>query len=488
DDPNGHWGEQCAVCHTVGYSKAATNGGWDEAMTAEGWKVPPHGDRGTWASIVAKYPKMASLSNIQCENCHGPNNASGLHDNKKIDIERVSIKSDVCGSCHGEPPRHGRFQQWEESGHANFELAIEEATVEKRGPLAAHCGRCHSGQGFLAWIKQGDLTKLIQGKSGNATVDELRALGLTRDTVQPQTCSTCHDPHDVGTASGEPSKTKVRIMDNTLLLPAGFKAEIVGKGALCITCHNTRNGIHDISAPPTSFSAPHTAAQGDVLMGENAYLVPVEARSPHSLIKDTCVTCHLNETPPPAEYSFNLGGTNHAFKASKDICGSCHTKTLNAEGMQKNIEEKLHELGAKMSKYLLNKMPANIVIKDYTPHNFNNKFYDLKSDTFSINKNDIASVEPAEPHGQQGFLIKFKGAVTFTYKPANEQPHTVNMMEAEVQLGDITSDGTKPIIPTTDILVKAGWNFFLIEGDGSMGVHNPQFTRDVLNASIEALK
>jgi len=37
-------------------------------------------------------------------------------------------------------------------------------------------------------------------------------------------------------------------------------------------------------------------------------------------------------------------------------------------------------------------------------------------------------------------------------------------------------------------LAKAGWNFFLVEGDGSDGVHNPSFVLDVISASIDALK
>jgi cytochrome c553 len=405
-----------------------------------------------------------------------------------VDAARVSISSDVCGACHGEPPRHGRFQQWEESGHANFELAIDEATVEARGATAAHCGRCHSGQGFLNWIKQSDLTKQIQGKSGNATVAELRAMGLTKDTVEPQTCVVCHDPHKQGKVSGEPTTATVRIIDTTSLLPAGFQAKVVGKGALCMTCHNTRNALHNIEKPPTSYSAPHTAAQADVLMGENAYFVAESQRSPHSYVKDTCVTCHMEATPPPAALSYQLSGTNHSFKASTTICATCHSATFNGEALQVSTEDKAHELAEKMSAYLMDKLPAPTTIKDYTPHDYQGKPYDIKSDPVQITVSNIASVTPTEPHGQIGFLFKFKSPVNVTYKPANEPPHTVAITTAEVQLGDITTDGRTIVIPVTDVLVKVGWNYFLIHGDGSEGVHNPAFTNAVLDASITALR
>ncbi|MBI2831571.1 MAG: carboxypeptidase regulatory-like domain-containing protein [Chloroflexi bacterium] len=488
NDPNGHWAINCAQCHTVGYDPDAKNNGFDEAVAAEGWKVPPHGDVGLWPKIAKEFPKTASLANIQCENCHGPNN-SALHANGKIDAERVSISSETCGSCHGEPLRHGRFQQWEESGHANFELAIDEATVENRGATAAHCGRCHSGQGFLSWSKQGDLTKQIQGKSGNATVDELKAMGLTKDIVQPQTCAVCHEPHNPGSITGEPNNATVRIMGSTSLLPAGYKAEHVGKGALCITCHNTRNGAHNDSKPPTNYSAPHTAAQGDVLMGENAYLVAESQRSPHSFLENTCVTCHMNATPPPAEFSYNLAGTNHSFKASPEICADCHTKELNGEAFKEGGEAKLEKLGKAMSDYLLKKLPSTrVYIKDYTPHNFNNKFYDVKSDQVIVDRANILGAEPFEPHGQQGFIFKFKTPVTVTYKPANEAAHTVQMSEVEIQLGDISPDGANALFAPTDTFVKVGWNFWLIHGDGSGGIHNPLFTQRVIDASIQALR
>jgi hypothetical protein len=320
----------------------------------------------------------------------------------------------------------------------------------------------------------------------------LKALGLTKDAVHSQTCVVCHDPHQQGTTSGEPNTATVRIEGNTSMLPAGFQANNVGHGALCMTCHNTRNGAHNDTKPPTSHSAPHTAAQADVLMGENAYFVAEGQRSPHSLIKDSCTTCHMEVTPPPAELSYNLSGTNHSFEASLKICASCHSDALDGKALQANYEEKLHKLGDEMGKYLLNtlaaKTGAEITIKDYTPHVYAGKSYDMASDAVVVAEANIASAEPTEPHGQQGFILKFKSPVKFTYSPKGEQPHTVELSEAEVQLRDITTDGTIQAIPVGDVLVRVGWNYFLIHGDGSEGIHNPAFTNDILDASIEALK
>ena len=433
-DIPGHYSTDCLTCHSVGWDLTANNGGMDDApnyqdflseFTSDGHSFV--GDPNNWTNLLSMFPDVAKLANVQCENCHGPNSTL-LHANGTPDDARISIASEVCGVCHGEPARHGRFQQWQQSAHADYELALEEATVEGRGATAGHCGRCHSGQGFLAWIAQGDLTKQIQGANGNATVPELAALGLTRDTVHPQTCTTCHDPHAQGTTSGEPNTATVRIQDNTPLLPAGFAALGVGRGAICITCHNTRNGLHnDDVGMPTSYSAPHTPAQGDVLMGQNAYFVAIGDRSPHSFIADTCTTCHMELTPPPPEFSFSGAGTNHTFRPSLTICVQCHG-VFDGGTLQESAEAELQRLADVMSRYLLAKITqaGTIFIKDYTPHQFQGASYDVKSDNSQVAASNVTSIEPTEPHGQIGFIVHFMTPVDFTYSPPGATAaHTV---------------------------------------------------------------
>jgi hypothetical protein len=492
----GHYSPSCFPCHTVGYdlTENPVNNGFDDQRNYAAFLNEffpgghsPTANPNNWTNMLAKYPDVAQLANIQCENCHGPLDV-GTHfaDTTTIDAH-VSISSDVCGRCHGEPPRHGRFQEWQRSAHADFTLPIEEATVENRGATAAHCGRCHSGQGFLQWITQADLTKNIQGANGNATVAELTALGLTEDTVQPQTCATCHDPHAQGNGG---ANATVRIEGSTKMLPAGFAAEGVGKGALCITCHNTRNGAHNSDVgDPTSYSAPHTPSQGDLLMGQNAYFVTVGQRSRHSFIADTCVTCHLVLSPPPPDISM-AGQTNHQFNASLTICGDCHGD-FDGGTLQTSVQAQLDDLATAMSAYLMNKIntAGTTTIIDQTPHQSGGESYDLASDPMGVPGANIASVSPIEVHGQQAFAVTFNNPVTFTYKPSGEAPHTLTLATASVQLGNfLGSDGTTKLIPLSDPLVKAGWNYDLVNGDGSKGVHNPSFIINVLAAAQDALQ
>ncbi len=474
-----HYGEGCFSCHTVGFDKSVSNGGFDEAADYAAFldsgminKPSPN----NWANVLEQYPKTAKLANIQCESCHGPNNGSTLHMNDTIDSARVSISSDVCGACHGEPPRHARYQQWEESGHGNYDLAISEATVEGRGSLAGHCGRCHSGQGFLAWIEQDNITKWIQGASGNATVDELAALGLTENEVHSQTCVACHDPHDQGTTSGKPNTATVRIEGNTKMLPAGFQAVGVGRGALCMTCHNTRNGAHnDRVTPRIDDHAPHVAAQADVLMGENAFFVSVGNRSSHSYIENTCTNCHMDLTPPPAELSYNLGGTNHTFEASLESCSSCHG-VFDGGSLQESTHAKLEELKAAIGKAIIAEiknqtgMDRTVVLKG---------FGEDGADVVIKSGGTVSAVELLESHGRMVMDITVKG---ITYEHVRLSTDTeVKSLSGKVLMTLLDSDYGQ-------IIAKAGWNYFLFHGDGSEGVHNPSFTLNTLNASINALK
>ncbi|MBI2060262.1 MAG: hypothetical protein HYT87_10875 [Nitrospirae bacterium] len=489
--------ETCLECHGVGYDKEVANGGIDEASDFQTFidaKLYGTARPTNWDTMLATYPATARMTNIQCENCHGPN-TTALHNNKVSDPERVSLASGVCGACHGEPPSHGRYQQWEESHHADYALAEAQATVEGRQATAAHCGRCHAGQGFLKWIKQGDLTKQIQGANGNATVDEMKSWGMTKDSVHPQTCVVCHDPHAQGTTSGEPNTATVRIEGDTAMLPSGFQAKGVGSGALCMTCHNSRNGLRNDSIAVTAYSAPHAACQADVFMGQNAYLVSTGVPSKHANIQDTCTSCHMVQTDPPKEFSNQGRGTNHTFEADGKICSNCHgNKDTNAfvqmKTLQSAAEEDLKALADKMASYLSAKLPATFYVKDYMPHQYNGKDYDVKSAAVTISKDNVSSLEATEPHGQQGFFVNLKTAVTVSYTPTGESAHTMPVTKLEVQLGDFYSDSAAKtaVVAATDNLVKAGWNYFLLHAGSGEGVHNPTFTFDVIEASIAALK
>jgi len=492
NDPAGHWSvTSCGPCHTVGYNQTATaiqNGGWDQVAKAEGFKFTQNSN--AWAQTLANYPKTAQLSNIQCENCHGPQAGGGPH---PLGSPRIGIAGSLCGYCHGEPARHGRYQEWAESGHGDFETAIEEgwSTTANAGAggINPSCGGCHTGQGFLQWYKQ--LANVGGGRGiGSRTLDATslaNLAGIKRDDLQPQTCAVCHDPHDEGTTSSLNSTAKVRVTDNTNLLPAGFIATGVGRGAQCITCHNSRNGepvsgggnptLHEngdlnfgtntgyttIAAGlpnagvHVAYAAPHEAAQGDVLMGHNAYFV-TGLRSKHSFLADTCVTCHMELTNPPPEYSGGGAfGTNHGFNASFDICTKCHG-SFTGGTVQASFDAKLAELATEITKAV----------------------YKLK--------NGSAATPPATfvLYFGRSFQYSLDGGTTKANVGSSYSSSTG--AKTDGYLTGVIAGGTDSVEGYNAVIAKANWNYSLASLDSSKGIHNPTFTFDVLDQTISQVK
>jgi hypothetical protein len=246
-------------------------------------------------------------------NCHGPGSAAHVNGSNSASTSALRA-APATASCCATDDSSGRVRH-----SADGRPRHRRGARHRRSSLR----RCHWRRASPR-VEQNDFSKQIQGAAGNATVAEMTALGMTRASVHPQTCVTCHDPHAQGTLSGEPNTATVRISGDTGMLPAGFKATGVGHGALCITCHNTRNGAHNDNIALASYSGPHAPSQGDALMGQNFYFVTPGKRGGHSYITDTCTTCHMVLSDPPAEYSYQKSGTNHSFKADPGMCSNCH--------------------------------------------------------------------------------------------------------------------------------------------------------------------
>lgn len=342
--------------------------------------------------------------------------------------------------------------EWASSGHANKALAVLEATVENRGATAAHCGRCHAEQGFKAWVPQlmkGNPGLIAKPDGSAADVPYLASLGLTKFSVRPQTCTTCHnDDYSLRVAAGD-----------TAMLPAGFQAKQVGSGALCMSCHNTRNGaVAWNSTDPRRFTAPHVAAQADVIMGKNVFFVNYGENfvSPHAAFTgDSCATCHVK---------FSSAG--HTFKAEpKTLCASCHGPKYSADYVQRATEGLMHDLAAAISARAM-AGKGRIATVDA---------FEEKTDTTTpnvrVNPAEITGFEPTEIHGQSSLVLKLSGG-----------------RQVASQLAGIKDASGAPVYATSDVIVRALWNYFLFHGDGSEGVHNPRFYRTVILTTIDALK
>ena len=450
---NTHYGESCFACHTVGFDPDADNGGIDEASDYQAFLdsgLINSGDPTAYAQVLTNFPETAKHTNIQCENCHGPQDSEA-----HMQGVRGGISSDTCATCHGEPLRHARFQQWQLSKHANYEVAVDESQ-------SGTCAKCHTGNGFLAW-----LPVLIGTEEGD--VNDPVEVTWTEDEAHPQTCVTCHNPHAAGDVSGNDNNATVWISGDTPELLAGFTAMDVGRGAICMTCHNTRRGLrNDSTWDETSDKdrAPHLGAQTDILMGENVYMMEVGERGYHAQLDDSCATCHMEETPPPPDLAYNLGGTNHTFYASNDICANCHT-VITAEDVQGPVEMMLTEIHHQLNEGW--EMVADGALAG-------GNTIDLDGDATIEDASEIMAVVFSETRGRQALIFTLSDSMEYgPYGVGN-----ISVVPTEGEPYDIWT-----IAP--DNLLKSGWNFLLVEADGSLGVHNPDFAEEVLETTEEAL-
>lgn len=456
-DTNSHNGSSCFACHAVGFDTEVANNGLDDAFDypdflASGLINDVPADN--WSTVLHDFPDTARLASVQCESCHGPH--GGSHGRGEPSI---TLAADNCAQCHGEPARHGRFQQWQLSKHSNYELAGERAS-------SGDCSRCHTANGFLAWLP------ILLDDDPLTDPTASIAVTWTADESHPQTCVTCHDPHSTGTTSGINTDATVRISGDTPPLIAGFTATDVGRGAMCMTCHNTRRGLkNDATFDPNSSDvsrAPHPGAQSDVLMGQNAYLVGVGTRGTHSTIEDTCVTCHMEKTPPPNILSYNRQGTNHTFFPSSTICASCHLDGRVAEDVQGPVSLELAGLQSDLEGAILDLLAAQFAL---------GRSVKLGSGSTLTSSTEIADLEFTEASGRQAITVSLTAGGSVGPIGMN----AVTVYDGATNLGELYKFADSRI-------PKAGWNLLLVTDDSSLGVHNANFVDEVLATSRSAVQ
>ena len=341
--------------------------------------------------------------------------------------------------------------EWQKSKHAVKELAVDEATWEGRKEDAGFCGRCHSEQGFRAWVPQlmkGDPGPLKKPDGSKADEAYLKGLGLTKEQVRPITCAACHS---TGAA--------LRIEGSIPLLPNGLSVHAVGKGALCMACHNTRNGRVAWDSPdPKRYAQPHDAAQTDVIMGKNVFFYndTGDTASPHALFTGgACVTCHKV-----------LGKGGHTFAPAD--CNACHGVKMIKAFVQAGVAEQLKELSAVICARVLAAKERIACVTAWNPET------DKEAPNTALEGAQIKAVEiPPGIHGQ--ISLKF---ILQDGKAVYSQIGNVK---------DACGDGGKPVFATSDPVVRALWNYLLFTYDGSKGVHNPRFARNVLSATISGV-
>ncbi len=249
-----------------------------------------------------------------------------------------------------------------------------------------------------------------------------------------QTCNACHD------FSGANNENKLRKV-TPVSLPNGVVMDR-GDSNLCVACHNSRRNMQD-AATRAGRKAPHGSPEGDMLMGTNAWEFGADVvsyqNSAHTGFENACVVCHMAKSPPEGQAGFNeVGG--HTFRVKSNdafnpnACIGCHPETVSAD------------------------RPA------YGDYDGNKKMEGIQSEVEGLLELLKAEIEKRIPGGG-GKLSESHGNVVF-----------------------LKADGTE--IPPEEMdekLYLAAYNYFFVEADGSLGVHNPPYAVTLLQQSYKAI-
>jgi hypothetical protein len=498
--PDGHYTASCTPCHTAGNGRTGSGGFADKAAVEKPNYAALQGDLNAEAAFWALYPQSAKLAGVQCEDCHGPSVNSGAGHGANAGgavAPRVSYSSNVCAVCHARAPKHGRFPQWVKSGHASMATFTFNANENGDGKLSNTCACCHNAQGFKAY------RAILPTANGNRSLTTLPAdLNLTN--AQPITCQACHDSHDEGDKSVAEWTNLAKVgpaEGETYMLPSGFKATGVGKGALCIACHNSRQGysssglvgpyLHEDGDPKygtlTSYGAPHEAAQGDVLLGRNAYWFGAalrdspQTRSKHAYITDTCVTCHMELTTLDLTLS-EEGQTRHDFKATADVCNRCHT-AYSAEALQSTFDAELDQLKTAIGTAIL-----RLKFDDAIPAGTTAKLVANRSGQVDVTTNGVTRRWfIGDKTNQDAFLVDpntglLLESCTGTTTLATACTGYLHAAPGVTAIGaTATQDATVTATGVNGVVAKALWNTVLVQDDASRAIHNPSFTFQVMD-------
>ena len=105
----------------------------------------------------------------------------------------------------------------------------------------------------------------------------------------------------------------------------------------------------------------------------------------------------------------------------------------------------------------------------------------------------VVTVLPTDPsnisfeleiHGQESACMTLPTAIQVTWTDGTSSSIT-NLCFQMGSLKDVP--GGANIVPANSDLTKALWNYYLLKGDGSFGIHNPTFIDQILTNTQAAL-
>jgi hypothetical protein len=346
------------------------------------------------------------------------------------------------------------YEQVQGTLHANHKLANEINDVAVAHPKDAHelsCLKCHTEQGFIIWGKKG-----FAPPAHEVPIVEKP---LPPGTALATSCLACHDPMKKS-GGGDPL---LRFEGIPPKLMAGFQVkEDPGRGGLCMLCHNSNRGLQgDAVKPKVTHHAPHETSQADVLLGENFYFMGTENPRPHAEVENSCVGCHVLATEKGKP-------SNHTFKATYKSCNGCHDDLDGQKVKDKGVhdEDKLKKaIEGAITSFIQVGLDAG---EFRLLHMYEDESEDKDFTSFKGGKASNTKIRYF--HGRQSVNVDIGGKTYFAFINVIES-RGMNLLE--------TVQG--------QVIAKAGWNYYMLDHDGSHSVHNPVLAGAAVEASLKKL-
>ena len=362
-------------------------------------------------------------------------------------------------------------------------------------------------------------------------------------TGPPAGPTDCTQQGNIGEANSNPTCMQLRIYDSLPGLSNGMGAfSGVGEGALCMACHNGHMGEHTDTVNTSPYAeTPQMSTAADVLFGFDAFFVPRFNPSPHLAITDSCAGCHVKlQTAAEVDAGYN---SNHSFATDLSICQNCHgSAEVSGAAIQSQVLSELATLNTTIQTaekaHLYNVVgttaqtglgygvciQTSVSNAACTGGTCKSSQvvpavpFPLPAGTVYIAPNTILA---ATFSGTNATLTLAAPGVSFPYydvtdtlmKTAKGTATKVTSMTAPIYTMWMTKTGScgtgfgSPngnanggnwgsggaaeglyLYPPTDVPSKAIWNYTLLTGEDSNGIHNFPFTTQVINATMTQLQ
>ncbi len=425
---SGHAAAYCDACHTV-----SENGN------------PAEGDAGWVATQDERY------LDVQCESCHGSGwehvNALTAATAPLCSVLADEAATTGCGECHA-GTHHPFVEQWSVSAHGN-------TSSYARG--RADCQECHEGRVALEqkFAEQGDY--------------------LEKDGAETQSifCVVCHDSH------GSEYEAHLRA-----------PIDVASPDHLCIRCHARRG------TPPSSHGAH--AAQGLLLLQEDIGWLPVDFEAPDppahgniAINEELCITCHVVhfEVTDPATGDHVFTSVGHTFEAipcldaegipeppgtdclltDRDFraCAGCHTDEATARNL---FVENRDSINVLLDQLWVDTDDDGVV--DPAPE-------DAGLIPMVVARAFVDAADTLDLDNRDGLITVAEGVFwNALIAHTHEREYFAGAMIYEGLAGEDEDD------PPDGVPDGIEWDTHETSGDG---VHNPDFVKQLLEASIQAL-